>query len=93
MAAAVSRCYSPRTPKFNGALGIQYSFNSAMGSFTPRLDVQNQSKIYFTTNNQGEQDALTLLNGRLTWQSMSRAMGSCSLRRQPRPTRAISTAS
>ena len=65
------RCYSPRTPKFNGAIGIQYSFNSAMGSFTPRLDVQNQSKIYFTTNNQGEQDALTLLNGRLTWQSKS----------------------
>ncbi len=65
------RCYSPRTPKFNGALGIQYSFSSAMGSFTPRLDVQNQSRIYFTTNNQGEQDALTLLNGRLTWQSMS----------------------
>jgi iron complex outermembrane receptor protein len=65
------RCYSPRTPKFNGALGIQYSFNSGMGSFTPRLDVQNQSKIYFTTNNQGEQDALTLLNGRLTWQSTS----------------------
>ena len=65
------RCYSPRTPKFNGAIGIQYSFNSAMGSFIPRLDVQNQSKIYFTTNNQGEQDALTLLNGRLTWQSKS----------------------
>jgi iron complex outermembrane receptor protein len=65
------RCYSPRTPKFNGALGIQYSFNSPTGSFTPRLDVQNQSKIYFTTNNQGEQDALTLLNGRLTWQSTS----------------------
>jgi iron complex outermembrane receptor protein len=63
------RCYSPRTPKFNGAIGIQYAFNSAMGSFTPRLDVQNQSKIYFTTHNQGEQDALTLLNGRLTWQS------------------------
>ena len=66
-----SRCYSPRTPKFNGALGVQYSFASAMGSFTPRLDVQNTSKIYFTTNNQGEQDALTLLNGRVTWASRS----------------------
>lgn len=65
------RCYSPRTPRFNGAIGVQYSFSSGVGAFIPRLDVQHQSKIYFTTNNQGEQDGLTLLNGRLTWQSKS----------------------
>ena len=65
------RCYSPRTPKYNGALGVQYSFASTMGSFTPRLDVQNTSKIYFTTNNQGVQDAVTLLNGRVTWATPS----------------------
>jgi iron complex outermembrane receptor protein len=65
------RCYSPRTPKYNGALGLQYSFASSMGSITPRVDVQNQSTIYFTTNNQGVQDALTLVNGRVTWQSES----------------------
>jgi len=53
------------------ALGFRQAMKSGMGSFTPRLDLQNQSKIYFTTNNQGEQDELTLLNGRLTWQSKS----------------------
>jgi iron complex outermembrane receptor protein len=65
------RCYSPRTPEFTGALGLQYSFASSRGSITPRIDVQNQSTIYFTTNNQGEQDALTLVNSRVTWESAS----------------------
>jgi iron complex outermembrane recepter protein len=63
------RCYSPRTPKFTGALGLQYSFSSTRGSITPRIDVQNQSEIYFTTNNQGVQEALTLTNARVTWLS------------------------
>jgi iron complex outermembrane receptor protein len=31
--------------------------------------VQNQSEIYFTTNNQGVQEALTLTNARVTWLS------------------------
>jgi iron complex outermembrane recepter protein len=74
------RCYSPRTPEFNGALGMQYGFNAFGGTLTPRLDITYQSKIYFTTNNgclsttsnvgcgvYGAQDALTLLNGRVTW--------------------------
>jgi iron complex outermembrane recepter protein len=65
------RCYSPRTPKFTGALGLQYSFGSTRGTITPRLDVQNTSEIYFTTNNQGVQDALTLTNARVTWLSES----------------------
>jgi iron complex outermembrane receptor protein len=65
------RCYSPRTPKWNGAIGMQYSFGSTRGSITPRLDVQYQSTIYFTTNNQGEQPGYTLLNGRVTWLSES----------------------
>jgi iron complex outermembrane receptor protein len=63
------RCYSPRTPKWNGAVGMQYSFGSTMGSVTPRLDAQYQSTIYFTTNNQGVQPGYTLLNGRVTWES------------------------
>ncbi len=61
------RCYSPRTPKWNGALGLQYSFGSTMGWITPRLDAQYQSTLYFTTNNQGVQPGYTLLNGRVTW--------------------------
>jgi iron complex outermembrane recepter protein len=63
------RCYSPRTPKFTGAIGLQYSFGSNLGSVTPRIDAQYQSTIYFTTNNQGAQDGYTLLNGRITWLS------------------------
>ncbi len=64
------RCYSPRTPKYTGAVGMQYSFGMEGGSsITPRLDAVYQSKIYFTTNNQGPQDGYTLLNGRLTWMS------------------------
>jgi iron complex outermembrane receptor protein len=65
------RCYSPRTPKYNGAVGLQYSFGSTMGSITPRIDAQYQSTIYFTTNNQGVQEGYTLVNGRLTWESES----------------------
>jgi iron complex outermembrane receptor protein len=64
------RCYSQRTPKYTGALGLQYGFGMAQGgSITPRIDAVYQSKIYFTTNNQGPQDSYTLLNARLTWVS------------------------
>jgi iron complex outermembrane receptor protein len=63
------RCYSPRTPKFNGALGVQYSFGTGRGSITPRLDLQSTSKIYFSTNNTGVQDAYSTVNGRITWAS------------------------
>jgi len=64
------RCYSQRTPEFTGALGMQYAFGMAQGgSITPRLDAVYQSEIFFTTNNQGPQEAYTILNGRLTWAS------------------------
>jgi iron complex outermembrane receptor protein len=67
------KCYSPRTPKFTGGLGLQYAFGSVMGgSITPRLDLVHQSKIYFSTNNQGVQDAYTLVNGRVAWDSADR---------------------
>jgi iron complex outermembrane receptor protein len=66
------RCYSPRTPKYNGAIGVQYSFEVGGGKLTPRLDTQYQSKIYFTTNNGGEQDAYTLLNGRVTYETQDK---------------------
>ena len=64
------RCYSPRTPKYTWALGMQYAFGMGEGgAITPRIDAVYQSKIYFTTNNQGPQDGYTILNGRLTWAS------------------------
>jgi iron complex outermembrane recepter protein len=67
------RCLAPRTPEFSGAIGVQYSFDAAGGKLTPRLDMTYQSKIFFVTNNGcpacgvGGQEALTLLNGRVTW--------------------------
>jgi iron complex outermembrane receptor protein len=54
------RCYSQRTPKYTWALGLQYGFGMGQGgSITPRIDAVYQSKIYFTTNNQGPQDGYT----------------------------------
>jgi len=72
-------CYSPRTPKFTGTLGAQYSFAVAGGTLTPRMDYAYQSKIYFVTNNgcftttgpagcgTGAQGGYGLLNARATW--------------------------
>ncbi|HEY6453742.1 MAG TPA: TonB-dependent receptor [Steroidobacteraceae bacterium] len=73
-------CYSPRTPKFTSALGVQYGLQIAGGTLTPRLDWTYQSKIYFVTNNgcdaeigsagcgSGAQGAYGVVNARLTWQ-------------------------
>lgn len=78
-------CYSTRTPKYKGALGVQYGFDALGGKLTPRLDATYQSKVYFTTNNGcfsttgtagcggGSQDAYTLLNGRITWENDSKS--------------------
>ena len=47
---------------------MQYGFGMAEGgSITPRIDAVYQSEIFFTTNNQGPQDAYTILNARLEW--------------------------
>jgi len=76
-------CYSPRTPKYTGALGVQYSIPVAGGGrVTPRLDATYQSTIYFNANNgclgsftpQGcgqtdNQDGYALLNGRLSYET------------------------
>jgi iron complex outermembrane recepter protein len=79
-------CYSPRTPKWTGALGAQYSFTLADGArLTPRLDATYQSTIYFAANNgclgsltpQGcgqtdNQDGYALLNGRLSYETANK---------------------
>ena len=67
------RCYSQRTPKFTGAVGLQYGLQAPGGSLTPRIDATYQSKVFFTANNQGEQDGYALINGRLTWESSSKS--------------------
>jgi iron complex outermembrane receptor protein len=67
------RCYSQRTPKFTGAVGLQYGIQAPGGSLTPRIDATYQSKVFFTANNQGEQDGYALINGRLTWESSSKS--------------------
>jgi len=66
---ADERCYSPRTPKYNGAIGISYGIPMGGGTLTPRLDAVYTSKIYYTTNNGGPQDGYTLLNGRLAYET------------------------
>jgi iron complex outermembrane receptor protein len=78
-------CYSPRTPKFNGAVGIQYTLQAGKGTLTPRLDETYQSRVYFVTNNgcytttgsagcgTGAQNAHGLLNARLTWQPANKS--------------------
>jgi iron complex outermembrane recepter protein len=77
-------CYSPRTPKLTGSLGVQYSMPVWGGSLTPRLDYTYQTKVYFVTNNgcftttgpagcgTGAQGGYGLLNARLTWQTSSK---------------------
>jgi iron complex outermembrane receptor protein len=72
-------CYAPRTPKWNGALGIQYAFAAPGGSsITPRLDALYQSKITFLARTDpndtvnGFQEGYTLLNGHITWHSAER---------------------
>jgi iron complex outermembrane receptor protein len=66
------RCYSQRTPKYTGAVGLQYGIQAPGGSLTPRIDATYQSRVFFTGNNQGEQDGYALINGRLTWESSSK---------------------
>jgi iron complex outermembrane recepter protein len=78
-------CYSPRTPKFTGSLGMQYTVPAWNGgSLTPRLDYTYQTKVYFVTNNgcftntgpagcgTGAQGGYGLLNARLTWQNSTK---------------------
>jgi iron complex outermembrane recepter protein len=73
-------CYSPRTPKFTGSLGIQYTMAAFGGQITPRLDETYQTKVYFGTNNgcftntgpagcgTDAQGGYGVLNARLSWQ-------------------------
>jgi iron complex outermembrane receptor protein len=77
-------CYSPRTPKYTGALGAQYSMPLAGGELTPRVDMTYQSTIHFMANNgcftttstlgcgSGSQDGYALLNGRIGWETGSK---------------------
>ena len=78
-------CYSPRTPKYTGALGAQYSLPVAGGRLTPRLDMTYQSTIYFAANNgcfgagstagcgqTDNQGGYTLLNGRISYETSSK---------------------
>jgi len=77
-------CYSPRTPKYTGAIGAQYSLPLLGGKLTPRLDMTYQSIVYFTTNNgcftttstlgcgSGAQPGYALLSSRIVWESGSK---------------------
>ena len=48
---------------------MQYGFGMAEGGldYAAHRCRYHQSEIFFTTNNQGPQDAYTILNARLQW--------------------------
>jgi iron complex outermembrane receptor protein len=69
--------YSPRTPRWNTALGIEYHLQVGQngGQLRPRIDYTWQDDIWFATNpvagivnpEDGRQPAYGLLNARVTW--------------------------
>src|SRR5690606_10802328 len=67
---------SPYAPKWKAGGGIQYEIETPVGSFTPRLDVEYQSKLFSNPLQRivvgfdkpfSQVDAYTLMNARLTW--------------------------
>jgi len=67
---------SPYAPKWKAGGGIQYEIETPIGSFTPRLDVEYQSKLFSNPLQRivagfakpfSQVDAYTLINARLTW--------------------------
>ena len=64
-------CPAPRTPEWTAALGVTYDWSLANGStLSLRGDAAYTSKMFFSTDPvNGFQDAHTLVDARLTWQS------------------------
>ena len=65
---------APRTPEWTAALGATYQWNLGNGSsLSLRGDATYQSKMFFGTDPiNGFQDAHTLVDARLTWESPDR---------------------
>jgi iron complex outermembrane receptor protein len=69
------KCTAPRTPEWTAAVGATYDWRLGNGSsLTLRGDAVYQSKMFFGTDPiNGFQSAHTLLDARLTWESMDSA--------------------
>ena len=67
-------CTAPRTPEWTAAVGATYGWNLGNGStLSLRGDATYQSKMFFGTDPvNGFQDAHTLVDARLTWESADR---------------------
>ena len=65
------KCPAPRTPEWTAALGATYAWSlPGGGSLALRGDAMYQSKMFFGTDPEfGFQDAHTVVNARLTWES------------------------
>jgi iron complex outermembrane recepter protein len=67
---------SPYTPESKASLGIQYAFSvGAGGTLTPRLDVAYTDDVFSNAVDAATNriEGYSLVNARLTWQSMSEA--------------------
>jgi iron complex outermembrane receptor protein len=66
---------TPYTPELKASVGAQYEFplSEALGSLTPRIDANYQSKIFTDATNASTNqiDAYPLANASLTWRSPS----------------------
>lgn len=61
---------APYTPNWRGNIGVQYEFDlGAIGTLTPRLDINHSSDLYANAVNGAFNhiDDLTTANARLTW--------------------------
>jgi iron complex outermembrane recepter protein len=61
----------PYTPKFKWNLGLQYDFETAFGTFSPRVDAAYQDDAFTAPDNTlvGRIDGYTLVNARITWRA------------------------
>ncbi|MEY4377450.1 MAG: hypothetical protein RJB26_2000, partial [Pseudomonadota bacterium] len=61
----------PYTPKFKWSLGLQYDFETAFGTLSPRLDAAYQDDTFTAPDNTlvGRIDGYTLINARITWRA------------------------
>ena len=88
-------CTAPRTPEWTAAVGATYEWGLGEWRFdlSVRGDATYQSKMFFGTDPiNGFQDAHTLVDARLTWESADQGWAMCVVRHEPQRTRSTSTA-
>jgi iron complex outermembrane receptor protein len=63
----------PFTPKYTASYGIQYTFDTSVGSIILRGDGQSKSQVYFDQFNTAlnQEGASTILNASLGWKDLN----------------------